>query len=37
MNSADRIVRVFDIDSIVETKVEDEMEPLQKLQDLVNR
>ena len=37
VNSADRIIRVFDIDSIVKGKDKEEIEPLQKLQDLVNR
>ena len=37
VNSADRVIRVFDIDNIMEAEKEEDMEPLQKLQDLVNR
>lgn len=37
VNSADRVIRVFDLESIMEARKEDDMEPLQKLQDLVNR
>lgn len=37
VNSADRVIRVFDLDSIMEAEKEDDLEPLQKLQDLVNR
>ena len=37
MNSADRVIRVFDIDSIMATLDDDEPEALQRLQDLVNR
>ena len=37
VNSADRVIRVFDIDHIMEAEKEEDMEPLQKLQDLVNR
>lgn len=37
VNSADRVIRVFDLDLIMEAQSEEDMEPLQKLQDLVNR
>lgn len=38
VNSADRVIRVFDIDAIMATLDEDdEPEALQRLQDLVNR
>ena len=37
VNSADRVIRVFDIEDIIAKKEENEIEPLQKLQDLVNR
>ena len=37
MNSADRVIRVFDIDVIMASFEEDEPEALQRLQDLVNR
>ena len=37
MNSADRVIRVFDIDAIMASIEEDEPEALQRLQDLVNR
>ena len=37
MNSADRVIRVFDIDEIMATPEEEEPEALQRLQDLVNR
>ena len=37
VNSADRVIRVFDIEYLMEAAQEEEIEPLQKLQDLVNR
>ena len=37
VNSADRVIRVFDIDAIMASVEEDEPEALQRLQDLVNR
>jgi hypothetical protein len=37
VNSADRVIRVFDMDIMMEAGSEEDMEPLQKLQDLVNR
>ena len=36
VNSADRVIRVFDIDVIM-ASCEEEVEALQRLQDLVNR
>ncbi len=36
MNSADRVIRVFDIEEVLK-QPEDEVEALQRLQDLVNR
>ena len=36
INSADRVIRVFNIDEIVKN-IDDEVEALQRLQDLVNR
>ena len=37
MNSADRVIRVFDMDGIMMAEREEDMEPMQKMQDLVNR
>ena len=37
VNSADRVIRVFDIDVIMASFEEEEPEALQRLQDLVNR
>ena len=37
VNSADRVIRVFNIDQIMESEDSDEIEALQRLQDLVNR
>lgn len=37
MNSADRVIRVFDIDVIMASYEDEEPEALQRLQDLVNR
>ena len=36
MNSADRVIRVFDIEEVLKQR-DDEVEALQRLQDLVNR
>ena len=36
VNSADRVIRVFDIEEVLK-QPEDEVEALQRLQDLVNR
>lgn len=37
VNSADRVIRVFDMDGIMMAEKEEDMEPMQKMQDLVNR
>jgi hypothetical protein len=37
VNSADRVIRVFDIDVIMASYEDEEPEALQRLQDLVNR
>ena len=37
VNSADRVIRVFNIDQIMESEDNEDIEALQRLQDLVNR
>ena len=37
VNSADRVIRVFNIEEIMEAGDDDDIEALQRLQDLVNR
>ena len=37
VNSADRVIRVFNIDEILKADDDDDIEALQRLQDLVNR
>jgi COMPASS component SWD1 len=37
INSADRIIRVYDVPEVLRAEKDGEVEPIQKLQDLVNK